>query len=108
MDERVGRAAEVACSTTEALRSAGLVRISRGRGPPARAIATARWPVASAKRTRSEDTAGAVAAPGSMKPSVSARQAMVEAVPITMQVPDVGMSWSCARSRSVSSSVPAR
>jgi hypothetical protein len=41
---------------------------------------------------RSDDTAGAVAAPGSVKPSVSARQAMVDAVPITMQVPAVGIS----------------
>jgi hypothetical protein len=41
---------------------------------------------------RSDDTAGAVAALGSVKPSVSAKQAMVEAVPITMQVPDVGIS----------------
>ena len=52
----------------------------------------ARRPVASAKRARSDDTAGAVAVPGRMKPSGSALQAMVEAVPITMQVPDVGMS----------------
>ncbi len=43
-----------------------------------------------------------------MKPSVSAMQAMVEAVPITMQVPEVGISWSCARSRSGPSSEPAR
>ena len=57
---------------------------------------------------RSDDTAGAVAVPGSMKPSVSAMQAMVEAVPITMQVPDVGMSWSCARPSSGPSSEPAR
>ena len=98
----------VACSTTEALRSAAVVRISRGRGPPARAISTARLPVASAMRMRSADTAGAVAAPGSVKPSVSAMHAMVEAVPITMQVPEVGISWSCARSRLASSSAPAR
>ena len=31
-----------------------------------------------------------------------------EAVPITMQVPADGMSWSCARSRSVSLRAPAR
>ena len=35
-------------------------------------------------------------------------QAMVEAVPITMQVPEVGISWSWARSRSGPSSEPAR
>jgi len=55
-----------------------------------------------------ERKAGAVAAPGSVKPSVSASDAMVEAVPITMQVPAVGMSWSCARPSSTSSSDPAR
>ena len=99
---------DVACSTTDALRSAALVRISLGRGPPVLAISAARRPVASAIRARSDDTAGAVDEPGSMKPSVSARTAMVEAVPITMQVPEVGMSWSCARSRFGPSSEPAR
>ena len=99
---------EIACSTTEAFFSADLVRSSLGLGPPATAISAARLPVASAKRQRSDDTAGAVAVPGSMKPSVSAMQAMVEAVPITMQVPDVGISWSCARLRSSPSSEPAR
>ena len=81
----------VACSTTEALRSAAALRISRGRGPPARAIATARSPVASASRMRSAETDGAEAAPGSMKPRVSASVAMVSAVPITMQVPADGI-----------------
>jgi hypothetical protein len=41
---------------------------------------------------RSDETAGATAAPGSVKPSVSAIVAMVLAVPITMQVPAVGIS----------------
>src|SRR5215207_10052892 len=99
---------EIACRITDALRSADLVRISLGFGPPAMAISAARLPVASAKRQRSDETAGAVADPGSMKPSVSARQAMVEAVPITMQVPEVGISWSWARLRSGPSSEPAR
>ena len=98
----------IACSTAEALRSAARFRISLGRGPPALAISTARVPVASAMRMRSADTAGAVAAPGSVKPSVSASDAMVEAVPITMQVPEVGIRLSCARSRFASSRVPAR
>src|SRR3954469_20502765 len=83
---------DVACSTTEAFFNADLVRSSLGRGPPLIAISAARLPVASAKRQRSDDTAGAVADPGSMKPSVSAITAMVEAVPMTMQVPDVGIS----------------
>ena len=63
-----------------------------GRDVPTTAIWAARAPVASARRVRSEDTAGAVAAPGRVKPSVSVRHAMVEAVPITMQVPAVGIS----------------
>jgi hypothetical protein len=54
-------------------------------------MATARAPVASASRMRSAETDGAVAAPGSMKPSVSARHAIVNAVPITMQVPAEGI-----------------
>src|SRR5215207_5714187 len=54
----------IACSTIDALRSEAAVTSSLGRGPPAFAIATARVPVASAIRMRSEDTAGAVAAPG--------------------------------------------
>ena len=99
---------EIACSTTEALRSAALVSSSLGFGPPVFAIVTACVPTASEKRARSDDTAGAVAVPGSMKPSVSARHAMVEAVPITMQVPEVGISWSWARPSSGPSSVPAR
>ena len=73
-------------------RSAAFERRSRGRGLPVTAIWAARVPVASARRVRSEETAGAVAAPGRVKPSVSVRQAMVEAVPITMQVPAVGIS----------------
>src|SRR5260370_14761412 len=99
---------EIACRITEALRSDDLVRISLGFGPPAMAISAARLPVASAKRQRSDDTAGAVAEPGSMKPSVSARQAMVEAVPITIQVPGVGIHSSWARLRAWSSSEPSR
>src|SRR5580765_6459327 len=99
---------EVACSTTEAFFSADLVSISLGRGPPVLAISAARLPVASAKRQRSDDTAGAVAEPGKVKPKVSAITAMVEAVPITIQVPDVGMSWSWARSRFGPSIEPAR
>src|SRR5258707_15715309 len=83
---------EVACSPTEAFFSADLVRSSLGFGPPVLAISAARLPVASAKRQGSDDTAGAVAEPGSMKPRVSAMQAMVEAVPITMQVPEGGIS----------------
>ena len=53
-------------------------------------------------------TAGMVAPPGSIMPSASVMQAMVLAVPITMQVPAVGASRSFTSSISVSSSSPAR
>src|SRR5215468_12328460 len=86
----------IACSTTEAFRSDARLMIWRGVGPPVTAISAARLPVASAMRTRSEETAGAVAAPGRVNPRVSARHDIVEAVPITMQVPAVGINWSWA------------
>ena len=54
-----------------------------------------------------ESAAGIDDEPGSAMPSASVIAIMVAAVPITMQVPDVGMSWSCARPRSGPSSVPA-
>ena len=50
---------------------------------------TAASPVASPARSRSAWTAGMAAVPGSVMPSVSATQAMVLAVPMTAQVPDV-------------------
>ena len=50
---------------------------------------TAAMPVASAARRRSACTAGIAAVPGRIRPSASAMQAMVEAVPITAQVPAV-------------------
>ena len=57
------------------------------------AIATARAPVASALRKRSAITAGMQAPPGSIMPIASVTQAMVLAVPITMQVPALGASF---------------
>jgi hypothetical protein len=54
------------------------------------AISAARLPLASAMRRRSAWVAGAVALMGSARPSASMMQAMVLAVPITMQVPTEG------------------
>ncbi len=54
---------------------------------------TAAAPVASAARSRSACTAGIAAVPGMIMPSASAMHAMVEAVPITAQVPAVTASW---------------
>jgi hypothetical protein len=51
---------------------------------------TAQRPLASAARRRSACTAGIAALPGSAMPSASAIDAMVEAVPITAQVPGRG------------------
>ncbi len=50
---------------------------------------TARAPASSAARRRSACTAGMAAVPGGIMPSASAMQAMVDAVPITPQVPAV-------------------
>src|SRR5579871_4393779 len=77
----------IACSTTCALRNDDAVRNSLGRGPLAIAIAAATRPLASAERKRSACGAGMVALIGIDRPSVSVMQAMVDAVPITMQVP---------------------
>ena len=97
----------MAWRVTSALWNASRVMTSSGRRSSA-AISTARLPERSAKRSRSACTAGMVAPPGSIMPSASVMQAMVLAVPITMQVPAVGASRSFTSSISASSSSPAR
>ena len=82
--------------------------ISDGFGPPVLAISTARLPAASAARKRSAWVAGIDPVPGMAMPSASLTQAMVEAVPITMQVPLVGARRPLKTSISSSSIVPAR
>ena len=57
---------------------------------------------------RSAEPDEAVAPPGSIKPRVSVRQAMVEAVPMTMQVPPVGQRDCPSSSSSLSSNSPER
>ncbi len=69
---------------------------------------TAAAPVASAARRRSACTAGMAAVPGRIMPSASARQAMVEAVPITAQVPAVVASLPSTSEISSASILPAR
>ena len=78
----------IASRTRSAFSKAAGVRMRSGvtREP---ASATAVSPVASAARSRSAWTAGMAAVPGSAMPSVSARQAIVLAVPMTAQVPAV-------------------
>ena len=69
---------------------------------------TAARPVASAARSRSACTAGIAAVPGSIRPSTSIRIAIVEAVPITAQVPSVVASRPSMVSISSESTPPAR
>src|SRR5262249_31454018 len=98
----------IACSTTWAFLNEDGVSNSLGRGPLALAIAAATRPLASAERKRSACGAGMVALIGSDHPSASAMQAMVEAVPITMQVPTDGASLLFTASISASSIPPSR
>src|SRR6266536_857326 len=98
----------IAWSTTCAFLNEAAVRTSLGRGPLALAIAAATLPLASAERNRSACGAGIVALIGSDRPSASVMHAIVEAVPITMQVPTDGASRPLTASISMSSISPAR
>src|SRR6266571_8049065 len=98
----------IACNTTCAFRNEAAVRNSLGRGPLALAIAAATLPLASADRKRSACGAGIVALIGSDRPSASVIQAIVDAVPITMQVPTEGARRPLTASISTSSISPAR
>src|ERR1700704_583659 len=98
----------IACNTTCAFLNDDAVKNSLGRGPFAAAIAAATLPLASAERKRSACGAGIVALIGSDRPSASVMQAMVDAVPITMQVPTDGARRPLTASISTSSISPAR
>ena len=80
----------IAIRTVIALANAAGVRTCDGRRS-ARAISTARRPVSSAIAARLAWTAGIVAAPGSVIPSASVTQAIVDAVPISLQWPGEGI-----------------
>ncbi len=97
----------MACSTTMALRSEAWVITSRGLRPDAASF-TASRPEASAARMRSAWVAGIVPVWGRAMPRASTRQPMVEAVPMTMQVPTVGARRCDTASISASSILPAR
>src|SRR5437899_12990818 len=77
----------IAMSARIALSNACGVRICEGLGPPAIAISTARRPAISAIASRRESDAGIAALPGKVMPRASTTDAMVEAVPMTMQWP---------------------
>jgi hypothetical protein len=76
----------IAISSVIALSNASAVRSCEGRSPSC-AIATARDPVSSAARVRSASTAGIEAVPGRDRPSASTIEVIVEAVPISLQLP---------------------
>src|SRR5216110_508513 len=78
----------IAMSLLIALSKALAVRISEGRGPPPCASSTARRPLSSARARRRESGAGIAALPGRVMPRASAIEAIVDAVPMTMQWPD--------------------
>src|ERR1700759_2341355 len=98
----------IACITTCAFLNEDFVRNSLGFGPLALAISAATLPLASAERKRSACGAGMVGLIGSDSPIAAVIQAMVEAVPITMQVPTEGARRPLTASISVSSISPAR
>src|SRR5882672_2225495 len=95
-------------SVRMALSKARALRISDGLGPPAVAISTARRPASSACASRRESGAGMAALPGNVIPSASAIEAIVEAVPITMQWPAERDMHDSASQSSSSVSRPAR
>ena len=80
----------IACITTWALRKEDAVRISLGRGPPEIAISAARLRPASARRMPPACGGVMVAPIGKDRPIASVLQAMVLAVPNTIQVPTEG------------------
>src|ERR1700758_1743656 len=98
----------IACITTCAFLNEDFVRNSLGFGPLALAISAATLPLASASRKRSACGAGIVALIGRDSPSASVTQAIVLAVPITMQVPTDGARRDETASISALSISPAR
>ena len=90
-----------------ALSKASRVRIFEGLRS-SRTISMMRRPDISASAIRRESAAGIAALPGSVMPSVSAIEAMVEAVPITMQCPAERERHASISQNSSSLSRPAR
>ena len=96
-----------AANTFNAFSNAARVNISRA-VRPSTASATACRPVATPILKRAPVTAAGEAAPGNIMPNTSAKQAIVEAVPITIQVPDVGHRLCRTPTMACSSRSPAR
>ena len=76
----------IAALTLTAFSNAALVMICDGRTPSAASV-TIRCPACMAVSSRRESAPGQAADPGSCMPRVSARQAIVDAVPMVMQWP---------------------
>ena len=87
--------------------NASVVRISRG-VRSSHTISTMRRPAADAIRGCDESAAGIDDAPGSVSPSASTAAAIVDAVPIVMQVPNERAMPSSISRQAQSSSSPAR
>ena len=96
-----------AMATVTAFSKASVVRMSRG-FRSSQTISTIRRPLADARRGWRESAAGMDDPPGSIIPSASAAAAMVEAVPMVMQVPNERAMPSSISFQAQSSSVPAR
>ncbi len=97
----------IAMSTRIAFSNASRVRMRLGRRSSA-TISTIRFPVASASARRRESGAGIAALPGSVMPRDSAIEAIVDAVPMTMQCPDEREKQLSSSHHDSSSSRPAR
>ena len=96
-----------AMATVTALSKASAVKRSRG-FRSSHTISTIRRPLAEARRGWAESAAGIEEAPGRVAPSASAAAAMVEAVPMVMQVPKERAMPSSISLQAQSSSLPAR
>jgi hypothetical protein len=94
-------------TTVTALSKAASVRSSRGRRS-SRTISTMRRPLAVASRGWPESAAGIEEAPGRVRPRASTAAAMVDAVPMVMQVPKERAMPSSISFQAQSSSFPAR
>jgi hypothetical protein len=97
----------IALSNVIALSSDSGVRIVRGDSSSV-AISTARRPVASAIAARELLTAGTMLDPISENPSASVSAAIVDALPISLQWPCVGISWRSSSRNSRSDIRPER
>jgi hypothetical protein len=96
-----------AIAVVTAFSKAAVVRMSRGLRS-SQTISTMRRPTAVAMRGWAESAAGIDDAPGSVSPSASTADVIVDAVPIVMQVPNERAMPSSISRQEHSSNAPAR